>query len=121
MNTGIIKKRKLYFSFLFASFIYIGLLMILIRNPRPFMLNTFTEIFLSIGAITPALIFFLKKKVDYKNVLILGHFPLIIGFFLSLIYQNIIYFLIMFPVFILGYLLILPLEKGENNELYRKN
>ncbi len=121
MNVEIIRKRKLYFSFLFASFIYIGLLMILIRNPLPFNFDLFVEILLFVGALTPAFIFFLRKKLDYKFILAVGHFPLLIGFILSVIYQNMIYFLIMFPVFILGYLLIVPLEKGEKNGLSREN
>lgn len=114
MKTEIIKKRKLYFGFLFSSFIYLGLLMILIREPNPFKIDIVSETFSILGALTPALIFFLRKKVSYKNILIIGQFPLFVGFILSIFYQNILYFLIMFPIFILGYLIILPLEKGED-------
>ncbi len=121
MKVEIIKKRKLYFSFLFASFIYIGFLMILIRKPLPFSFDLFVKVLLSIGALTPAFIFFLKRRLNYKLILAVGHFPLLIGFVLSVIYQNMIYFLIMFPVFILGYLLIVPVEKGEKDGLSRKN
>ncbi len=115
MKQVLLEKRKYYFIFLFSSFVYIGLLILIIKNPAPFSLTVLDNVILGIGALVPAFLFFLRKTakedVDkYKKILVLGHLPLLIGFFLSLLKMNLMYFLVMFPVFVLGYLIIIPKE-----------
>ncbi|NPA53416.1 MAG: hypothetical protein GXO21_01970 [Aquificae bacterium] len=117
MDEILIKKRQYYFGFLFFSFVYFGLAILLLDKTQPFSLNIYQQIPMIIGAIIPAILFFLKKlENNLKNyilLLFLGQIPLIIGFVLSIIYKNLLYLIVMFPVFILGYLILLPVERGK--------
>jgi len=119
MEKEIFKKRQYYFGFLFSSFVYIGLLIIIQKKTLPLNFGFYQQIFSFIGATIPALLFFLKKAGIDKNLrgyiylLATGHIPLIIGFFLSIIFKNMLYILLMFPVFILGYLILIPVNRRK--------
>ncbi len=81
-------------------------------------MDVFDEIFITTGSVIPAIIYFWKKKDKYLNkqnlikFLILGQLPLLIGFFLAIVNKNYLFLISMFPVFFLGYLIILPTQKN---------
>ncbi len=118
MNREIFKKRQFYFGFLFSSFIYFGILMLILKKINPFSPDLTAYSLMISGSVVPGALFFLKKKgkklKNYIYLLSLGHIPLIVGFFLSLFYKNFGYFLLMFPVFVLGYLVLIPLEEKKD-------
>jgi hypothetical protein len=76
------------------------------------------EIFLTIGAVIPAFLFFLKRRFSVLNkksitkLSAIGQIPLLIGFILAVVNKNYLFLISMFPVFFLGYLIILPTEKN---------
>ncbi|WP_457641917.1 hypothetical protein [Persephonella sp.] len=127
MSKTLFELRRLYFVSLYTSFLYISLLLIIIRkNVKPAEIGIFDQIIFLVGSLIPAIFFILKRvkniyiKNFYKKILFAGHIPLVIGFLMSLIWKNYLYFLIMFPVFILAYLIIIPTEKAVSrgkNEL----
>ncbi len=116
---NLLKVRQIYFGFLFSSFIYFALVILIIgKNTKKFEVDIFDEILLVFGSVIPAVIFFLKyrfKFLDKNNIIklsILGHIPLLVGFLLAIINKNYLFLISMFPVFFLGYLIILPTEKN---------
>ncbi len=113
--------RKIYFGFLFSVFIYFSLLLLILgKDVRPFNMGVFEEVLIFIASVIPALIFILKLKYKkfskeiFLKLNLLNQVPLIIGFILSLLDKNYLYFLIMFPVFILGIIFLIPTEKNIN-------
>ncbi len=118
MDSTLFSLRRMYFISLYSSFFYISILLIILRdNVKPAEISVFHQVVLGLISVMPALFFILKKKVNifqdkiYKKILITSHLPLIIGFLLSVISKNYIFFMIIFPVFILAYIIILPLKK----------
>jgi asparagine N-glycosylation enzyme membrane subunit Stt3 len=103
----LLEKRRLYFAFLFSSFIFFALLILLKIPLNPFDIG-YPVYILSIFSVLPAYLFFGRKKISFKNQLILGYVPLIAGFVISIIFNNSIYFLISFPIFLLNYIIIMP-------------
>ncbi len=111
--------RKTYFGFLFSVFIYFSLLLLILgKDVRPFNMSVFEEVLIFIASVIPALIFILKLKYKkfskeiFLKLNLLNQVPLIIGFILSLLDKNYLYFLIMFPVFLLGVIFLIPTEKN---------
>ncbi|WP_197017052.1 hypothetical protein [Persephonella sp. KM09-Lau-8] len=88
------------------------------RNIQPVEFSSLDYVVLGIISLVPAAIFFIKQvryiyeKNFYFVMLIFGEIPLIIGFIYSLIKSNSIYLVISYPVFLLGYLLLLPTKKA---------
>ncbi|WP_096999704.1 hypothetical protein [Persephonella hydrogeniphila] len=119
MNEKIFNLRRMYFSFLYTSFIYIGLLLLILgKNVKPVKISFFEESVMAITGIIPAIIFFLKKtgyifeEKRYAVLLLIGQIPLITGSLLSFIYSNYIYFFISYPIFLLVALVLLPTKKS---------
>ncbi|WP_051654768.1 hypothetical protein [Persephonella sp. IF05-L8] len=120
MSEKLFQLRRFYFASLYFSLFYIALLIIIFkgRNIQPVEFSSLDYIVLGIISLVPAAIFFIKqiKYVYEKNIyfvmLIFGEIPLIIGFIYSLIKGNSIYLIISYPVFLLGYLLLLPTKKA---------
>ncbi len=115
MKKDFIRKRQYYFGFLFFSFIYFGVAMLLVKNVKPADFGLVQQGVMIIGAFIPALMFFLRNKMvtikKYLLLLLLGQIPMVVGFVLTIFYKNFLYLLIMFPVFVLGYLIIIPIER----------
>ncbi len=116
---NLLKIRQVYFAFLFSSFLYFALLILIIgKDTLDFKIGIFEEILLLIGSSIPAVIFFLKRRLKLLNkenmikLSVIGHVPLLIGFFLALLNKNYLFLISMFPVFFLGYLIILPTKKN---------
>ena len=120
MSEKIFQLRRFYFASLYFSLFYIALLIIIFRgkNPHPVEFSLMDYIVLGIISLVPAIIFFVKQvryiyeKTFYFVMLSFGEIPLIIGFIYSLIRDNSIYLIISYPVFLLGYLLLLPTKKA---------
>ncbi len=120
MSEKLFQLRRFYFASLYFSLFYIALLIIIFkgRNIQPVEFSSLDYIVLGIISLVPAAIFFIKqiKYVYEKNIyfvmLIFGEIPLVIGFIYSLIKGNSIYLIISYPVFLLGYLLLLPTKKA---------
>ena len=117
MNKNLIYSRKIYFSFLFSTFIFFSLSMIILRqNLKPLVIDfTFETISIALSFI-PAGVFLYrwkKKKVNTKTFIklcIIGYIPIIVGFLLSLVYKNYIYMVLLFPIFLLSYLILVPTQ-----------
>jgi len=124
MDRILAKKRQYYFGFLFFSFVYFGIAILIIKEIKPFSLEILQEFFLILGALIPAVLFFLRNKLvtlrGYIILLLIGQIPMVIGFLLSVFYKNYIYIMMMFPVFVLAYLIVIPLE-GKGYGLSRKS
>ncbi len=119
MNEKIIDLRRFYFSFLYVSFIYLGVLILLLgNNVKPSEPDLTTQTLIGFTGVIPAVIYFLKKskyifeKKLYIKLLIFCQIPLIVGTVLSLIHLNYIYFLISYPIFITGCLILIPTKKS---------
>ncbi len=116
MDKKLIKKRQFYFGFLFLSFIYFGIAMLVVKQAKPLSFDLFQEVLIVIAGLIPAVLFFLRKKYETKKYLFLlaiGQIPIVLGFLLSILYENLFYLIIMFPVFILGYLVIIPVKEKQ--------
>jgi len=120
MSEKLFQLRRFYFASLYFSLFYIALLIIIFkgRNIQPVEFSSQDYVVLGIISLVPAAIFFIKQvryiyeKNFYFVMLIFGEIPLIIGFIYSLIKSNSIYLVISYPVFLLGYLLLLPTKKA---------
>lgn len=120
MSEKLFQLRRFYFASLYFSLFYIALLIIIFkgRNIQPVEFSSLDYVVLGIISLVPAAIFFIKRvryiyeKNFYFVMLIFGEIPLIIGFIYSLIKSNSIYLVISYPVFLLGYLLLLPTKKA---------
>ncbi|ACN98312.1 hypothetical protein [Sulfurihydrogenibium azorense] len=108
MNETLVDRRKKYFASLFSIFIWFAVL-ILLRVPLNPNFSFFSPAFLVIllTAFIPSLLIF-KKKSNYNLTLILAYIPALVGFITSIIFNNSVYFLISFPIFLLGYIIIFP-------------
>lgn len=124
MNEKLFDLRRFYFSFLYLSFIYLGILLISlgnrIKHSEP---DLAPQIVIGLTGIVPAVMLFFKRtryifeKKVYISLLILSHIPLIVGTVISLIYLNYIYFLISYPIFIAGCLILLPTKKSVERKI----
>ncbi|WP_297453842.1 hypothetical protein [Persephonella sp.] len=88
------------------------------KNVHPVEFSMIDYVVLGVISLVPAIIFFVKQvryvyeKNFYFVMLVFGEIPLIIGFIYSLVRDNGIYLIISYPVFLLGYLLLLPTKKA---------
>lgn len=106
---SLIEKRKIYFAGLFGVIIFFAVLIILKIPFRDNLDNLGFYIIILTSIIPATLIFF--KEVDFKKKVLISYTPAILGFIVSLIYKNSIYFLISFPIFFLNFLVIFPRSK----------
>ncbi len=120
MSEKLFQLRRFYFASLYFSLFYIALLIIIFRgkNVHPVEFSMIDYVVLGVISLVPAIIFFVKQvryvyeKNFYFVMLVFGEIPLIIGFIYSLVRDNGIYLIISYPVFLLGYLLLLPTKKA---------
>ncbi len=115
MNKNLILARKIYFSFMFSSFIFFALLILIIgKNLNPFIPDPVFKITSFMSALIPAGLFIYRwksKKVNTRTFFklsFIGYIPVIVGFIISILYKNYLYFVLLFPVFFLSYLVIVP-------------
>lgn len=108
-----IHSRKIYFASLFSVFILFGLL-IIARTPFNLLVDERLLYLISTSAITPALLIFMKRKRMELKVVV-GYIPGILGFIISILFNNSVYFLISFPIFLLSFIVIFP--RGEDGKL----
>jgi len=115
---NIFELRRLYFIGLFSSIIYPSLLIIILGKTP---LKDVSFFYVSLIAFSSTIILeimYLKVKnllyKYYKLALSAGHSPLILGFLLSIIEKNYLYILIAFPVFLIIYLILIPVKSNEN-------
>jgi len=119
MNEKLFDLRRFYFSFLYGSFVYLGILLIFLgKDVKPSEPDMVSQMIIGLTGIVPAVILFLRKtryifeKRMYVRLLILCQIPLITGMVLSMIKLNYIYFLISYPIFVAGSLILLPTRKS---------
>jgi len=117
MNPNLIYVRKTYFSFLFSSFIFFSMLILIIgKNTSPLNITGTFKIVSVLLAFIPTGLFLYrwkKRKVDKKTFLklcIIGYIPIAVGTFFSIFYKNYLYFVLLFPIFFLSYLVIVPTQ-----------
>lgn len=107
MDNEVINKRKYYFGFLFSGIIFFPVLIIL-KVKLDLNVNLLALSIITLFSTLPAFLYFSKKKYEYKKLLIIGYIPLVIGFSISLIFNNSLYMVISFPLFFLNYIILLP-------------
>lgn len=108
MNKDLLEKRKKYFGFLFSVFIWFALLIILKVPLNPDFPIFSLQIFIILAvSIVPAVLI-LNKNKNYNTLLIIGYIPVVIGFLISVIFNNSLYFLMVFPIFLLNFIIIFP-------------
>ncbi|WP_297889936.1 hypothetical protein [Sulfurihydrogenibium sp.] len=108
MNKDLIEKRKKYFGVLFSIFILFALLILLKIPLNPdFSLISFPSFLILLVSTTPAFLI-LNKDKKYNTLLTVAYIPALVGFLTSLIFNNSLYFLMTFPVFLLNFILIFP-------------
>ena len=120
MSEKLFQLRRYYFAFLYFSLFYIAVLIILLKNKntQPAEFSLVDYVVFGVISCIPAAIFFIKQaryiyeKTIYLVLLSFGEIPLIVGFVYSLIKGNSIYLIVSYPVFILGYLILLPTKKA---------
>ncbi len=123
MDEKIFNLRRYYFSFLYLSFIYVAVLIIVIgKGVKPVEITDVEGIILGGLGIIPAVIIILRKiryiyeKNVYIKLLLLGQIPLVVGTFFSILKSNYVYFFVEYPLFLLTYILLLPTRKAVKNE-----
>ncbi len=119
MNEKLFDLRRFYFSSLYLSFLYLGILLLIlgssVKSSEP---DIISRTLIGLTGVVPAVILFLKKtryifeKKLYIKLLIFSQIPLITGTALSMIHFNYTYFLISYPIFIVGCLILLPTRKS---------
>lgn len=107
MNDELINKRKYYFGFLFSSIIFFPILIIL-KVKLDLNVDPIPIFSITLLSFLPAFLYFNKKKYNYKNLLIISYIPVIVGFLLSIIFNNSMYMVISFPLFLLNYIILVP-------------
>ena len=119
MKEKLFDLRRFYFSFLYLSFVYLGILLIFLgNNVKPSQPDIISQTVIGLTGVVPAVILFFKKtkyifeKKRYIRLLIFSQIPLIVGTALSMIHFNYTYFLISYPIFIAGCLILLPTKKS---------
>lgn len=118
------KLRQYYFSFLFSSFFYISVLIIVSGKLKPQPIKDTYIYLLSISSLIILFTAFKRIKGNifdikiYRIYLILNQLPLIMGFFFSLTGKNYIYILNGFLIFLIGYMILIPWSRDG---LYKKN
>ena len=123
MDKKIFNLRRYYFSFLYLSFIYVAVLILIIgKSVKPAKITDTDGIILGSMGIVPAVIIILRKiryvyeKGIYIKLLLLGQLPLVVGTIFSIFKSNYVYFFVEYPIFLLTYLLLLPTGKAVKNE-----
>ncbi|MEZ0323012.1 MAG: hypothetical protein ABWJ98_01695 [Hydrogenothermaceae bacterium] len=106
---SLIQKRKIYFAGLFSVIVFFAILIIL-KIPIIHSLDDFGFYIIIFSSITPATLLFLRD-VNFKKKVLISYLPAILGFILSLLYNNSLYFLISFPIFFLNFIVIFPRSK----------
>ncbi len=113
---NLVKIRQIYFIGLFSSIIYIALLIIILKKTpmkEPNGVYTLLLGLVSIVLVYPLLLKVKKRLFEvkqYKLAAIALHLPLILGFAFSLIDKNYVYLFMSFPVFLIGYIIIMPVD-----------
>lgn len=103
--------RKVYFASLFSVFILFAILIVM-RVPLHFLLEEIFVYTISILGLIPTVLLFIRKK-SVKLKVAVAYIPAIIGFSVSLLSNNSVYFLMSFPIFLLNFLVILPRRRDE--------
>ncbi|MBK3331876.1 hypothetical protein GWK41_02190 [Persephonella atlantica] len=123
MDEKIFNLRRYYFSFLYLSFIYVAVLIMVIgKGVKPVQITDIEGIILGSVGIVPAVIIILRKiryiyeKSVYIKLLLLGQIPLVAGTFFSIFKSNYVYFFVEYPLFLLTYILLLPTRKAVKDE-----
>ncbi|NPA12970.1 MAG: hypothetical protein GXO45_03165 [Aquificae bacterium] len=118
MGERLFHLRRYFFASLYTSFIYLALLILILRKDvSPMDTNQINQLIAGLTGVIPAFLWIRKKtnyiflEDRYKKLLFIGHLPLIVGFILSVVNDNYIYFFITYPVFLLGHLIIFPTER----------
>ncbi|WP_457639989.1 hypothetical protein [Persephonella sp.] len=119
MNDRIFELRRFYFTFLYLSFVYLGLLMLVLgKNVKPVNPGMFEQLLIGLSAVIPAYILFKRKtsyifeKKEYLKLLTAGQIPLIIGTALSAVYSNYLFFFLSYPIFLTAFFILLPTKKA---------
>ncbi len=108
MNKEFVEKRKRYFAVLFSVFIWFAILILLKIPLNPdFSFFSAPAFFILAVSITPAVVVLSKIK-EYKVILVIAYLPVLVGFLTSLIFNNSLYFLMTFPIFLLNFIIIFP-------------
>ncbi|PMP61373.1 MAG: hypothetical protein C0198_05090 [Sulfurihydrogenibium sp.] len=108
MNKDLIEKRKKYFATLFSIFIWFALLIILKIPLKPdFYILSIPSVFILLLSITPTILL-LNRKKRFNLLLTIAYLPALVGFITSVVFNNSLYFLISFPIFLLNYAIIFP-------------
>ena len=113
------KIRQLFFIGLFSSIVYIAVLILILRKTpikEPNNLYTLTLGFSAAVLLYPVFLRLKGKLFDLKSYTIsvfLLHIPLILGFLFAILDKNYIYLFMSFPVFLLGYIIIMPIGKVD--------
>ena len=123
MDEKIFNLRRYYFSFLYLSFVYVAVLILVIgKSVKPAQITDIEGIILGSIGVIPAAIIVLKKikhiyeKSIYTKLLLLGQLPLVVGTIFSIFKSNYVYFFVEYLLFLLTYLLLLPTRKAVKNE-----
>ncbi|RUM58517.1 MAG: hypothetical protein DSY66_05355 [Persephonella sp.] len=119
MEKNIIPFRKYYFIFLNSGLIYFGLAFIIIGKGKASLDYSYIDLLLIFSlSILPAFLFLFRiiKRRNfwqlnlYKKLLIIGHTPLFVGFILSVVKSNYYYLIAFFFIFLLNFLVLIPLK-----------
>lgn len=104
-----IYERKTYFAWLFSVIILFAIMIILkiplYKDVKDLPFYTITSM-----SLLPAYLYFSSRGSFIKRVII-AYTPATVGFLLSMIFKNSLYFLISFPIFLLNFLIIFPRSK----------
>lgn len=100
------RERKIYFSWLFSVFILFALL-ILFKKPMYIVDNDpYIWVLMSVAVIPGVLVFLKNKPINIR--IAIAYLPAVIGFFMSLVLNNTVYFLVAFPIFLINFMVIFP-------------
>ena len=120
MDEQITALRKYYFSFLYFSIIYFAVAILVVGKRGIIEEPELGQKFLLIlTGLIPTFLFLyrfrFKKKFFYLStyikLLAIGELPIIIGFIMTLFSFNYYFILISFLIYILSYLVLLPVKK----------
>ena len=120
MGKNIIPFRKYFFVFLNGGLIYFGLAFVIVGKAKnSFNFTNLDILILTVLAFIPTILFlirFFKNKLfwdlkNYKKLLLIAHIPLFIGFLLTVFKLNYYYLISMFPIFLLNFLILIPVKK----------
>ncbi len=119
MNGKIIAVRKYYFIFLYSSIIYFAIAILIVGKRGLLGEPKFWQNFLLIlTALIPTFLFLYRIRFKekffnlstYIKLLVVGELPIITGFILTLFSFNYYFISISFLIYILSYLVLLPVK-----------